>query len=331
MPLPFVLAGAAIIAGGYGAKKGYDAKQDFDRAERINRDARNLYHVAEDNLDTARADTQENLEDLGTLKFNLYEEVLPRFIQAAEQIKNINFEKIDLDSELVLDRMELQRLTTNVNKISSMLTSSISGLGSGGLAGLAAYSGAGWLATASTGTAISSLSGVAATNATLAWFGGGSLAAGGLGMAGGTMVLGGIVAGPVLAVGGMVLASKAEEAKENARSNLYQAELAAEQMHMAELKARAIGRRVSEIKDVLQALANRFNYSITHLEALIFKSTNFRDYTNKEKEEVGKAFALAKSIKNLLDIQLLTEEGDLREGQEEIIHQGHNLLEQLDG
>lgn len=47
---------------------------------------------------------------------------------------------------------------------------------------------------ASTGTAISSLSGAAATNATLAWLGGGSLAAGGGGMAAGTAVLGTITA-----------------------------------------------------------------------------------------------------------------------------------------
>ena len=37
--------------------------------------------------------------------------------------------------------------------------------------------------------AISSLSGIAATNATLAWIGGGSLASGGLGVLGGTIIL----------------------------------------------------------------------------------------------------------------------------------------------
>ncbi len=46
------------------------------------------------------------------------------------------------------------------------------------------------LGTASTGTAISALSGAAATKATIAWLGGGALAAGGLGIAGGTAVLG---------------------------------------------------------------------------------------------------------------------------------------------
>lgn len=56
-----------------------------------------------------------------------------------------------------------------------------------------------WVATtfgtASTGTAISALSGAAATNAALAWFGGGALAAGGGGMAAGQALL--ALAGPV--------------------------------------------------------------------------------------------------------------------------------------
>jgi hypothetical protein len=54
------------------------------------------------------------------------------------------------------------------------------------------------LGSASTGVAISGLSGVAATNATLAWFGGGALAAGGAGMAGGAAVLSGLFAIPLV-------------------------------------------------------------------------------------------------------------------------------------
>jgi hypothetical protein len=54
------------------------------------------------------------------------------------------------------------------------------------------------LGSASTGTAIVGLSGIAATNATLAWFGGGSLAVGGAGMAGGATVLGGILLVPLV-------------------------------------------------------------------------------------------------------------------------------------
>jgi hypothetical protein len=59
--------------------------------------------------------------------------------------------------------------------------------------GLMAYAMA--FGTASTGTAISSLSGAAATNAALAWFGGGAISAGGGGMAAGATVLGLTTAG----------------------------------------------------------------------------------------------------------------------------------------
>jgi hypothetical protein len=69
---------------------------------------------------------------------------------------------------------------------------------------LGAWALAGSFGVASTGTAISALSGAAASNATLAWLGGGAIAAGGGGMAAGTIVLGGLVAVPVLAVSGVV-------------------------------------------------------------------------------------------------------------------------------
>lgn len=65
---------------------------------------------------------------------------------------------------------------------------------------LGAWALVGAVGTASTGTALSTLSGAAAVKATLAWFGGGSLAAGGAGMAGGALVLGGLVAVPAVAL-----------------------------------------------------------------------------------------------------------------------------------
>ena len=58
--------------------------------------------------------------------------------------------------------------------------------------------------TCSTGAAISSLSGAAATNATLACLGGGAVSAGGGGMAVGAAVLGGIVVVATIAVAATV-------------------------------------------------------------------------------------------------------------------------------
>jgi hypothetical protein len=70
------------------------------------------------------------------------------------------------------------------------------------------------LGSASTGIAISGLSGVAATNATLAWFGGGALAAGGAGVAGGAAVLGGLFAVPLVYFAAKGSHKKAKELEE---------------------------------------------------------------------------------------------------------------------
>lgn len=111
------------------------------------------------------------------------------------------------------------RTLNKVDMFNSEFNSAIN-VGSGSIAGGSLAVGS-WalvtaLGSASTGAAISGLSGVAATNATLAWFGGGALAAGGAGMAGGMAVLGGIVAIPMVyfaAKGSHKKAKEAEEAK----------------------------------------------------------------------------------------------------------------------
>lgn len=82
------------------------------------------------------------------------------------------------------------------------------------------------LGTASTGTAISALSGVAATNAALAWLGGGTLAAGGAGMAGGSLILGmfgpiGAAIAGVSAISGFsILRSKNKKMVEEVEKNI---------------------------------------------------------------------------------------------------------------
>lgn len=88
---------------------------------------------------------------------------------------------------------------------SSAVGGAAGGAAVGAGAAFATYSAVAAMATSSTGTAISSLAGVAASNATLAALGGGSLAAGGLGMAGGTAVLGTIVAAPAILAAGIAL------------------------------------------------------------------------------------------------------------------------------
>ncbi len=82
-----------------------------------------------------------------------------------------------------------------VNKCKEMGLSDLASLGGVGaavgvLATYGAYTGVGMLASTASGVAIAELSGVAATNVTLAWLGGGALSVGGFSMVGGMVVLG---------------------------------------------------------------------------------------------------------------------------------------------
>ncbi len=90
----------------------------------------------------------------------------------------------------------------------------------GVLAAYGAYTGVGMLASTAGGVAIAELSGVAATNATLAWLGGGALSVGGFGMVGGMAVFGGLVAGPALAILGAMSADEMKEKLEKAKGLL---------------------------------------------------------------------------------------------------------------
>ena len=81
-------------------------------------------------------------------------------------------------------------------------TAGMQAVAAGAAAGVAAVGVVTAVGTAGTGAALSALSGAAYVNATLAALGGGSVAAGGLGMAGGVAVLGTVVAAPAALVMG---------------------------------------------------------------------------------------------------------------------------------
>ncbi|MEN9358748.1 MAG: hypothetical protein RL095_283 [Verrucomicrobiota bacterium] len=309
MPLPFLIAGA-VIAAGIGIKKGLDAKEDFDTAEAINRRAQRDFDEAQKKLQTKRLEVNENLQRLGRTKFEIYTVTIPRFVELFEKIKNVEFKDLSLNGEaLPMTRSELKDLKAITLAGKELAVGGVTALGAGGLAGLAAYGGALTLATASTGTAIGTLSGVAATNATLAWFGGGSIAAGGLGMAGGMAVLGGIVAGPVLALGGFILSAKAKAAIDDARANRAQAELAVEQMNSAWAVADSIQIRVNEFQRVLSILDAQLTEMTRGLTKLVTRSSDYKTYSQAERESVMAIVLTAKLIKDLLCVHVIDEAG----------------------
>ncbi|EMN4469598.1 hypothetical protein RGP45_004279 [Aeromonas hydrophila] len=216
MPLPFILAGAAIFAAGYGAKKGYDGYQDKSEANDILEASKRKYDNERSVFDKQNDLTNQSLVKLGELQLkvgNDFKEFRTIAAKLLEKLNQSNSKNLEIDfPQHKLDKIDGLALSTTA------YMGKIAGAGAAGAAAAyAVYGGVMAVAAASTGTPIAALSGAAAYNATMAAIGGGSIAAGGFGMAGGAMVLGGVVAAPIMAIAGWAFASHAEEALSDAR------------------------------------------------------------------------------------------------------------------
>lgn len=208
MPLPFILVGAAVALAGVGTKKGYDGYQDKTEANNILEGAKKQYENAASDLEADDKGVQDKLEELGALQLDVGKDFNEFQIIAEELLGKLNnASKADIKVDVPkYQRKRIERLSMGSIAYASKV------VGGSAAAGYAVYGGVMALAAASTGTPIAALSGAAAYNATMAAIGGGSLAAGGLGMAGGAAILGGVVAAPALAIAGFAFASHAEEA-----------------------------------------------------------------------------------------------------------------------
>jgi hypothetical protein len=314
MPLPLIIAAAAAAAAlgvGKGIKAGIDTKQASD----VNAQANGVITRAKEHLEVCRDKSSKSLEALGGKKLFILDKSIIRFVNAFEKLHNVELEDSTGLNELNkfrLDKQSFESLKEMGGYAASILEGAAGGALGGALAAFGAYSGAMAFGAASTGAAIASLSGAAATNATLAFLGGGSLAAGGMGMAGGMAVLGGLVAGPALAIMGFVIGAKASANLDKAYSNLAEAKKIAEELNTAAVLCNGIRRRSYMFERLLIRLDILFVPLVYQMEAIIAASgVDWNAYQQTDQHTISAAASLAGAIKTVLDTPILTEDGKL--------------------
>ena len=159
--------------------------------------------LAQDQAVAAINKTNEKINELGTLTSTLYSE-LSSIQEAFDAIRNVPSKNKMQYERIKGIRLNWKHQAEKIMKDYNNAVVKNAGAGAAGAAiGVAVVSMgpnvamgvATTFGVASTGTAISALSGAAATNAALAWIGGGALAVGGGGMAAGEAFL--ALAGPV--------------------------------------------------------------------------------------------------------------------------------------
>ncbi|WP_437342483.1 glycine zipper family protein [Helicobacter pylori] len=262
MPLPFILAGVALAAAGYGVKKGIDALDADCEADEFIKKAESLKEEATKKAESAESDCRRAFMRLGEKKLHVLSHTVSNFL---DHFHRLNRSRIIIES---INMQDIQGQVSDARKITNQyrevdffdVSGAVAGSTIGGvLVAYGAYAGVGMLASTAGGVAIAELSGVAATNATLAWLGGGALSVGGFGMVGGMAVLGGLVAGPALAILGALSADEMEKKRDDAKAYYSQ--------------VKAFAKKADAMIDNLQAvrkMTDLFTRQITKCDALFF-------------------------------------------------------------
>ena len=307
--IPVALKSAAVVAGvagvgaaAHGAKKMKEANDTMESAK--SRHERNMAKFEKENETTT-----EDMDKLGKLELEILHS-FSEFSDVFEQIKNRPTFDTYSKNGVTLPKYDGEK----IKEVSVGAGVLLGGLGGAGLGAAGSFAAAGAttaavmaLGSASTGTAIASLSGVAATNATLALLGGGTLAMGGGGMATGAAALGAATLGVGLLVGGIIfnftggkLSDKADEAwvqmkKAEGKINTicnYLVDLRSTSNKYYEI--------ISKVNDIYQRHLNGLKSIVTMLG-----HTDWNTFTPEEKNLTENTVLLVGLLYNMCKVELV--------------------------
>jgi len=257
-----------ILVGGVAAAKG---ASDIVISRSVAKKARRRHEEALHDLDVARGPVHAWVVYYGHQQIHVVTNVLGRFADWIERNRMaVNRLGHDPVGGIAVSVPELPAMKNEVKEARTWIEGGVAGATAAVAAPQIAVMGVSAFASASTGTAISGLSGAAATNATLAWLGGGSIAAGGGGMAAGSAVLTLVAAAPAVFIGGLTVAVIGSKQKTSARQYAAEVEVAIENVRSAIELMPWIAERVYELSNVLNQLVARAEQALGILEGQAF-------------------------------------------------------------
>ncbi|MDJ0615260.1 MAG: hypothetical protein QNJ63_00720 [Calothrix sp. MO_192.B10] len=309
--IPLILGAIAIGTGVVGAGAAGVGIYGMNEAKEIGERAQKRHEDAVRDLKEYWEGTNKLAEEYGQFQLEVMKHTIGRFVNFIERnrMKAKQSEKEFLEGLDGISIPQIKEYKTAALEAEQFFKGGAKAIGAATAGATAGYSGAMSLATsvgvASTGTAISGLSGAAATNATLAWLGGGSLAAGGGGMALGSLVLGGITIGPAVLIGGFVIAGEGEKALTKARE--YEAKVNTEIATIEAAKdfMQQVRRRINELQSLLESINNCAFLGLNEIDSL--PSFN----KNRDANKFQQVALLVKVLAEIMKTPILDSEGHL--------------------
>lgn len=289
MPVPLLLIGAAV-AGAVGIGTWLDSRGRKKTARNIYSRYRLRYESDLGRCDKGLKEVNGDLENLSKRRL----ESLNTLILAADFLRNATIKDRKLDKAFDLEPEILAKWESPSMEVSSLIRDATKSVTAGASTAVGVYGAVGAMGSASTGTAISTLSGAAAQKATLAWLGGGSLAAGGGGMAVGVLTLGSLFVGPAALVSGLVEMSRASRFVTEVEDKKAELQIASVQIMQKIEMIEVYRHRIRELRE-----------SIDETESSLQKLI---EVGNPEiDEDAYKVWLTAKTLGELLDTPVVVE------------------------
>lgn len=309
MPIPIIIGVGSAIAAALGVGSGIHGVVKGKKANDIMKNIKERNQKNGEIFDERSKLANKAMDSLGELELNILNS-FEEFSAAIEKIQNRpQFESCKIEN------VELPAY----NQESFKEVSVGAGVLLGGLGGAAAGAAGGFAAagavsaavlvcgTASTGTAIASLSGAAATNAALAALGGGAVAAGGGGMAVGSLVLGSVSAGAGILIGGIIFSLVGQKLSDKSEEAYRQMEETEETLkkiigHLRNLEQTAIRYedKLGKVNSIYQKCFRVVSNSVNQLQ-----KTEWNVFDEQEKDAVQNSVLLAGLLYKMCQVNLV--------------------------
>lgn len=310
MPLPAVLIAIGAISAAVGAGQGIRGGIKIRNANKILKETQNALKKEQEYIENRNIEATALMDNLGECELKILES-FGTFTDVFEKIHNISIKSID-NQGVDIPKYTPDELK-NVSVGAGVLLSGLSGAAAGTAGGFAAAGVAtaavAAFGAASTGTAISSLSGVAATNAILASLGGGALAAGGGGIALGTIVLGVSSAGIGLLIGGTIfaivgtkLSKKVDEALCQARETEKKIQEVCSYLEELKKTAKKYNDHLNKIGDLYKLYLNKLR-TIVSVEG----KNDWNNFTESERRITENTFLLVNLLYKMCQVKLVNQ------------------------
>lgn len=284
MPLPFLLVGAAAVAG---IGTHINAKKKSEEAQNLIASAERLYNTTKKTLDIAKNNTETTLVTLEISKKKVLQSSMKQFLKAYKRVKKVQIK----ESEGLEELSKFSLTPSDIVQIQSMTDIYESNLKVGTIGAAT-----GVALTALTTTTLASAAGFASFLSPVA-----------------------VVAAPVLLFTGISASIKAEENLEKARVMYSDTEVAVEKMKTAVTMCDAITKRTAMFDDLLFSLNKifaecaRYMDSVTRSKVGLFKGWSIKAEKINEQEMklIAITRALAGAVKAVIDTPVLDPSGEL--------------------